>query len=869
MRFGMSLLRANAGPIGAILTSIALLIGPPAPAAELVRLTEKTWGDYAPHGKEADCIYGDYVLRNKHFTAVIANPIEGRNANMTVRDVGGCVIDMTVDPDDPVRQSDQLSAYYPLNRAYTSGVQSVDFTGLTQYRDRDGELQIEAREIMVRCGTKPVSGQPQFSVSYLLSDDRRYLLVESTVSNDTGQPVELDLADQVRADRSFTKAGNGPQEMFWVHDEWFGQAYALLSEQGPVQCNSEGDRSSYIRYASEAGKTTIPTGGRLRLKRRLYAAEDLLELKAVAKGAETGRFYFDVHSPDDREASTVELNKLRVSVKRTGEEQLYGSRFADSAGSLPLPGGDFEITVSAAGRPDKTLAVTSPPAKGKAAIEVTLDDAAWLAAEVTDEHGRPIPSKTEFRGRDGTPDPQWGPDGGEHAVQNLYYDHTGKYLLPLAPGAYDVIVSHGPEYDAVFAQVELARGQVTPLRATLVHSVKTPGWISADFHSHSSPSGDNTSSQLGRVLNLLCEHIEFAPCTEHNRITSYNAHLKRLGIERLLATCSGMELTGSVLPVNHQNAFPLIEKPRTQDGGAPKTDSDPELQIERLALWDDRSEKLVQENHPDIGWVFFDRDEDGQPDKGFEKMAGFMDAIEIHPPGRIFDEATYERAGKRYNNTILNWLQLLNQGYRLTGVVNTDAHYNFHGSGFLRNYLKSPSDDPAQINTIDMVHAAERGNVIVTNGPFLEVLLEGTDDQGTTVRAIPGEDLAIPSRNATLHVRVQCANWFDIDRVQVFLNGRPDESLNFSREKQSDGFAGGAVRFEQAIPLELPGDAHVIVAAAGQRTTLGPVMGPAHGKDMPIAVSNPIYVDVDGGGFKSNGDTLGAPLPVKGGRAVQ
>jgi hypothetical protein len=35
---------------------------------------------------------------------------------------------------------------------------------------------------------------------------------------------------------------------------------------------------------------------------------------------------------------------------------------------------------------------------------------------------------------------------------------------------------------------------------------------------------------------------------------------------------------------------------------------------------------------------------------------------------------------------------------------------------------------------------------------------------------------------------------------------------------------------------------------------------------MPIAVSNPIYVDVDGGGFKPNADTLGSPLPVASGK---
>ena len=41
-------------------------------------------------------------------------------------------------------------------------------------------------------------------------------------------------------------------------------------------------------------------------------------------------------------------------------------------------------------------------------------------------------------------------------------------------------------------------------------------------------------------------------------------------------------------------------------------------------------------------------------------------------------------------------------------------------------------------------------------------------------------------------------------------------------------------------------------------------MGPEHADDRPVAVSNPIFVDVDGNGFKPNGDSLGA-LPVKGG----
>ena len=52
-------------------------------------------------------------------------------------------------------------------------------------------------------------------------------------------------------------------------------------------------------------------------------------------------------------------------------------------------------------------------------------------------------------------------------------------------------------------------------------------------------------------------------------------------------------------------------RPHTQDGGGPTADDDPAIQIERLALWDGGSEKLVQVNHPDIGWMFRDRNGDG------------------------------------------------------------------------------------------------------------------------------------------------------------------------------------------------------------------------------------------------------------------
>src|SRR5262245_14258297 len=82
-------------------------------AAEVAILSESTWDEFAPGGKEVDAIYGDIVLRNDKLVAVIAAPVDGRNANMTIKNVGGCLIDFTT----RAKENDQLGAFYPLGKA--------------------------------------------------------------------------------------------------------------------------------------------------------------------------------------------------------------------------------------------------------------------------------------------------------------------------------------------------------------------------------------------------------------------------------------------------------------------------------------------------------------------------------------------------------------------------------------------------------------------------------------------------------------------------------------------------------------------------------------------------------------------------------
>ena len=82
----------------AVLVSMAVCLaagGSTAIATEVLRLEESNWNDTVPRGKEVDAIYGDWVLRNQRVIAVIGAAVPGRNANMTVRNTGGSVIDLT------------------------------------------------------------------------------------------------------------------------------------------------------------------------------------------------------------------------------------------------------------------------------------------------------------------------------------------------------------------------------------------------------------------------------------------------------------------------------------------------------------------------------------------------------------------------------------------------------------------------------------------------------------------------------------------------------------------------------------------------------------------------------------------------------
>lgn len=507
-------------------------------------------------------------------------------------------------------------------------------------------------------------------------------------------------------------------------------------------------------------------------------------------------------------ANPTSTNRLAAYPNAAGEVSLW------------LPTGEHELESSDLGRESATAKVNIAVGQS-ASFSAVLKVQSAIAFDIRGENGQPIPCKAQFIGVNGTKVPNLGPQNRAAGCVDQYHSANGQFRQPLPPGDYEVVVTRGIEFGHLRQSVKLAAGQTATVKGVLKRLVDTRGWVSADYHNHSTPSGDNTTGTDDRLINLAAEGVEFVPTTEHNRFYDWRPHIVRLGLTNHLQTVSGIELTGSGA---HFNSFPFEPVPLTQDNGAPVWNTDPRITAATLRDFQKpEPARWIQINHPDMVANFTDRDGDGRADGGFVGLPLLIDGVEVenYSPSSILSGAPFSiakdtktgRDAVRYQREFI-WLQLLNKGHRYVGVAVCDAHSVYgNGTGGWRMYMPSASDEPAKIDWRENVRHAKEGRSYLTTGPFLQVQTDDGTLPGGTVRATGG---------VKLKVRVQCTDWIDIDRVQVLVNGRSEPKLNFTRATHPEWFANGVVKFDRVIDVPLAEDAHLIVVAAGRTSTSRP-----------------------------------------------
>ena len=799
-----------------------------------------------PKGKEADGIPGDFVLRNNKVHALISGIQPMRRANMRTENnfvTQGCLYDLDLRGAD----NDQITAFRPGDAGgEMSWVKVVD--GLSR-----GAGAIES----VRTAAK---GDGLYTRhEYRLEHDWQYILVSSTYRNESAAPRKITPAPAWRGFEDTKEFLAGGVHIGNTNDPFDKRAYAwsVAPKSPPV------DAEVILAPREEKTFRVVLTVGDSPL-----AAYGLV----AAIGGETGEISGTVIDPSGAPAFQA---SLIVPVQGTSLPH-----YPDSKGhySFRLPPGEYPISVEDLGR-EPLIKTVSARAGSVTKLDLPVSQASAVRFDLRDEAGNPSPGKVQFIGEDGTKTPYFGTDYRAHGADHQYFTHDGRFTQQVPPGRYVIRITHGPEFDLVEQRLTVEKGQVARVDAVLRRTVKTTGWVSTDFHAHSSPSGDNYCGTDDRIISFAAENIEFAPTTEHNRIYDWQPNIDRLGLAKQLRTIIGLELTGAFA---HLNAFPLRANPLAQDGGAPVYNYDPRINAIVLRNWGSPAEfpggsqhdtyqnarvgvpyfgggpdRWVQVNHPSVGRVFFDRDGDGVEDGGFGGFEKLLDAAEVWSEDILTASPVIERrAGgqvRKSPNRTFGWLQMLNQGRPIWCVAVSDAHRIFgNGVGGWRTYVPSSTDEPGQIDPKEIIRNAKAGRMMITNGPFLEVTTGDGQPIGSTIHS---------AGIVTLKIRIQAANWMEIDRVQIMVSGRQPKEYNFTRTQNPQMFKSGVVRFEEAITVKLQRDEHIIVAAIGQGSNLSKGWGRSpFGRMKPVAFTNPIYVDIGRGGFKANGDTLGHPL---------
>ncbi len=795
-----------------------------------------------PTGKEADGIPGDFVLRNGKIHALISGAQPLRRANMST-EYGSVMQGVLYDLDLRGAANDQITAFRP-----------GSLGGEVNWVRVAGEGVIE----VVRTSAKGAGLYTRHE--YRLEASWQHLAIATTYRNESAKPVKV-------SPRPIWKG---------LAQAWKAGAITVGDSVDPF------DKRAYA-YGPIAGTASLDDA-------ELQPNEEKTYSVALAV-ADSPLAAYGVLSSLSGPSGTV----TGAALDPGGEPAIHGSLFvvaqgqklpaypdAKGAFSFALSLGDYRAVFEDIGR-EPVVQQFTVRAGAATALHLKPPKASAVRIEIRDEQNRLSPAKVQFLGVDGTATPNFGTEYRVHGNDHQYQTHDGRVHQQVPPGKYLLRITRGPEFDLAEQTVEVASEQTVEVRAVLKRGVDTRGWVSTDYHAHSTSSGDNYCNTRDRLINFAAEHIEFAPTTEHNRIDDWTPLIGRLGLSAHLKSISGIELTGSG---QHFNAFPLTPDPLAQNGGAPLWNYDPRITAITLRNWGTPGlrggsrydtevnaarrvpyfgggpDRWVQANHPIVGTVFFDRDGDGMHDGGFTGFETMIDAAEFWSTEILNLNPVYrgwgvggDKANQGLPNRTFGWLQLLNQGRRAWCVAVSDAHRIFgNGAGGWRTYVPSSTDDPARIDPQEIIRNSKAGRMMISNGPFLEV---------STADGLPIGSTVIAEGSVELKIKVQAPNWMDIDRVQVLINGRQPSRYNYTRARNPEMFRGSAVKFDQKVRVAVQQDAHLIVVAVGEQSNLQKGWGRDPKSNMhPIAYTNPIFVDIDRNGWQPGGDTLGHPLVV-------
>ncbi len=416
-------------------------------------------------------------------------------------------------------------------------------------------------------------------------------------------------------------------------------------------------------------------------------------------------------------------------------------------------------------------------------------------------------------------------DGMIASRRNVIYTANGRGSILVPEGLYEVWAGRGVEYSADVQRIEIVAGDTAHLVANIRREVQTPGFVCGDMHLHTRTfSGHGDATVPERIISCLAEGLEWAVATDHNHHTDYDTVKQTLDMAAPMATTVGNEVS---TPIGHFNAYPLPPSPAL----LPYQLRDARKLFKLIR--DMAHDAVIQVNHPRWPGAAYFTELDLDPHFAISnnpRWSWDFDAFEILNENRglgWFAEPDNPISVRQ------DWFNMLNKGQRFTGVGNSDSHdVEKLLAGMPRNYIASSTDDPAAISETELVENIKRHRVSVSRGPYIEFTANDGVPIGGETRTVDGK--------VRLHIRVQAAHWVRCDTVRIIGNGEVVQTILLQDQSRT-------VRFEGTVTLQPTIDTWYIVEATGSKS-MAPLVPDAPVPIMPLAFTNPIWVDADGDG---------------------
>lgn len=444
-----------------------------------------------------------------------------------------------------------------------------------------------------------------------------------------------------------------------------------------------------------------------------------------------------------------------------------------------------------------TLAIAALVPALSATSSASTVNTSHLVVRVEDTAGQPMAARIRVSPKDWAERARLQQWRDMHAVTR-----EGSVQIPLAPGRYELFVSHGNEWSLSRSELNLAAGVTERRTSVLSHQVSLPGWHAADLHVHTERSVDAKEHGGVSVAALQAEGIELAAGTDHNQIGDLGE-----GIESV----AGAEITTWAPEVGHFNAFPLRHLPRWRG-------TNPEKLFAELRR---DPNVFVQVNHPRL-----------DDHIAYFRLGGF--------DGHAFDRADfnlnvhglevwngYDIAQPTKVDALLReWRGLVARGKRLTATGGSDCHgASGHQPGYPRTYVQTAT-------ATTLAPTLKAGRAFVSNGPLLSLRVNGKHETGDRV--------TVAKRHVDAEITVLAPDWMQVERAELWAG----ETLVWTQMLKRDGdTTRGPLRFSARVRVDVT-DVRSLHAVARGGSGLDLLLG----RDgvLPMAFTNPIYLEQPG-----------------------